>query len=414
MTTSDIDADHPFLDYENSIFPHLKELDKPTLAQLYQKIDHVNQTRRSLNAGAGAALFSGIALACISRPLTACCFGLVALACKTTALFFHKPPPYLILSIDGGGIRGMLPIQILAHIEEELGCKIGEVFDCITGTSIGGILALALAAPDPENPSKPKMGAKETAAFLEKEGPLVFEKTTLQSIKSIEGIRTPKYSNENLKKVLHDQFNETKIDEAVTDVLIPSYDLNKGKTAIFFHFKGQNTNQPFFMRDAGMATSAAPTYFPSYAVQDLNLVDGGLSANNPSLLAYMKAAGHIDPDRDIFILSLGTGEMKIKSIPAAESESYGMIQWLPMIFDIIFKSSQEMQTLQLKLLKQKAPLTVVRLQPTLQNASQEQLDNASPANIKSLKQIATKYFNDNLPWLQKDVIQPLRKYRLVS
>ncbi len=408
MSISEID------DYEKTIFPHLKELDKPSLTELYEKIDRVNEMRWGLNAG--TVVLTCAALAAITQPLLACTLGIVAIACKVTAVFFHKPPPYLILSMDGGGIRGMLPIQILSHIEEELGCKIGEVFDCIAGTSIGGILALSLAAPDPRNPSKPKFSAKELAAFIEKEGPVVFEKTTLQSIKSLEGIRTPKYLNENLKKLLQTQFGDTTIEESVTDILIPSYDLVKGKTILFFHFNGEKSNNPYLMRDVGIATAAAPIYFPSHSVQDLNLVDGGLSANNPSLLAYIKAAGHIDPNRDIFILSIGTGEMKIKAINAAESEHYGMIQWLPMIFDVIFKTTQEMLTLQFKLLKHvaKVPLTVVRIQPTLKRASQEQLDNATPENIASLKKIATKYFEENIGWLQRELIHPLRQYRVLS
>ncbi len=403
-----------FLDYEQSIFPHLKELDKPTLASLYKKIDQVRQIRWGLYAG--AAVLSGCALSYIFQPLIACKFAVTALACAITSLFFNKPPPYLILSIDGGGIRGMIPIQILAHIEEKLGCSIGEVFDCVAGTSIGGIIALTLTQPDPQNPSKPKYSAAAAAQFLEQAGPIVFEKSKMQSLKSLDGLRAPKFSNENLKRILNDRFSDTTIDEAVTDVLIPSYDLIKGKPAIFTHFKGQNTSNPCFMKDIGMATSAAPTYLPSYAFQGLNAVDGGLIANNPSLLAYMKAAGHIEPNRDIYILSIGTGEMMMQSITPQESENYGMIQWLPKILDLIFQSAQEMLTLQFKLLKHIGgiPLTLVRLQPTLSNPSQENLDNVYPDNIQALKQIATKYFEDNSSWLDQELIQPIKKYRLLT
>ena len=408
MSISEID------EYEVSIYPHLKELDKPSLNDLYQKINRVNKMRMGLNFA--TVILVGAALATITQPLTACGFGIAAIACKVTAIFFHKPPPYLILSIDGGGIRGMLPIQILSQIEEELGSKIGEVFDCIAGTSIGGILALSLAAPDPANPTKPKFSAQELAEFIEKQGPVVFEKTTLQSLKSLEGIRTPKYLNGNLKKLLEEQLGDTTIKEAVTDILVPSYDLVKGKTTPFFHFKEDKSSQPYLMRDVGVATAAAPIYFPSHPIQDLNLVDGALSANNPSLLAYMKAAGHIDPNRDIFILSMGTGEMKVKAINAFESKNYGMIQWIPLIFDVIFKTNEEMLSLQLKLLKHVAyvPLSVIRLQPTLESASQAELDNVTPANIQSLKRIAIQYFEENKARLRQELIDPLRKYRVRS
>jgi hypothetical protein len=311
----------------------------------------------------------------------------------------------------------MIPIQILALIEKEVGCKIGTLFDCISGTSIGGILALALTQPDPSNPTQPQRGALEALQIIEKEGPFIFEKTALQTFKSIQGVRTPKYPNANLKQVLNREFKDDKLNEAVTDVLIPSYDLIKGKPAIFFHFKGENTKKSLFMRDVGMGTAAAPTYFPSYAVQDdnhvLNLVDGGLIANNPALLAYMKAAGQIDPRRDIFILSIGTGQLSMKSIMPIQSEYYGMIQWLPMIFDLIFKSTQEMLTLQFKVIKYlgKVPLSLIRLQPELETASQEELDNGTPLNIQDLKRIATNYFNANHDSISQEIIEPLRKFR---
>ncbi len=413
MSISEVEVDHPYLDYDNSIFPHLRHLDEPTLTELYEKVDQVRAVRWGLQAGAGFATGLAIASAVSLNLLAAGSLAAVALTAYIASLYFHKPPPYLILSIDGGGIRGMIPITILAHIEEELGVPIGQIFDCIAGTSIGGILALALSQPDPNAPHQPKMTARDVAQFLKEKGPAVFERTTMQAIKSVDGVRTPKYTNDNLKQILVEQFGDTKLNEAITDVLTPSFDLNQGRPAVFFHFKGQDTKKPLLMRDVGLATAAAPIYFPSHTIDNLNLVDGGLVANNPALLAYMKAAGHIDPNRDIFILSIGTGLMPKKPIPSAESENYGMIQWLPLIFDLIFQSNQDVLTLQFKLIKYvgHAPVTLVRLQPTLHKASQEQLDNATPRNIEALQKIATKYFNQNLGWLQRDVIQPLKKYR---
>jgi predicted acylesterase/phospholipase RssA len=410
MSITEVESDHLFLNFD-----HHTNLDEPTLAGLYDRIEQVRQLRWGANACALTS--AAIALRCVyhHQIAAAACFGAMALASHVASRFFHKPSPYLILSIDGGGIRGMLPIQILAHIEEELGRPIGEVFDCIAGTSIGGIIALSLTHPDPENPTKPKMSAAQAAKFLEKEGPVVFERTTLQALKSIEGLRAPKYSNENLKQILDAQFGETRLNQAVTDVLIPSYDLSQGQSVVFFHFKDQPTQKKFLMKDIGMGTAAAPIYFPSYATEELNLVDGGLFANNPALLAYTKAKGHIDPSRDIFILSLGTGTMAKKPIPPAASEKYGMIQWLPKIFDLIFESGQEMLMLHFKQLKHDgAPVSLLRLQPLLHKASQEQLDNGSIKNIDSLKAIATKYFDDNVGWLQREFIQPLKKHRVTA
>ena len=167
------------------------------------------------------------------------------------------------------------------------------------------------------------------------------------------------------------------------------------------------------MQDVALATSAAPVYFPSYPLNNLNLVDGGLVANNPSLLALIQAKKAIDPRRDIFILSLGTGERALKSIPASQSMRYGMIQWVPLLFDLIFNSMHAVQLQGLKHIQETSSTAIsfLRLQPELLTKEQELLDNGSSKNIRDLKKIATNHFHKHHAQINKEIIEPLKKYR---
>jgi predicted acylesterase/phospholipase RssA len=399
MTVSEIGEDYEY------------DLSKPTLDDLYKQVEFAKNIQNIFLTTANCSIACALPAAFFLSPIAACSLVVIAAALTVSSTYFNKPPPYLILAIDGGGIRGMIPAQMLALIEKEVGVPIGKLFDCVAGTSIGGILALSLVQSDPNNPSLPKRTAAESAQFLEIEGPKVFERTRAQTVQSMDGVREPKYSNKNLSQAVEREFQTDTISNSITDVVITTYDLTSGKPFIFSHFK--NEKSPYLMKDISLGTAAAPIYFPSYPIQNLNLVDGGLVANNPSFIAFIKAKEHIDPNRDIFILSLGTGEMTLQAIPADESKKYGMIQWLPILFDVIFKSMQETQMLQLEHIKNtsQTSLSLLRLQPQLETKPQEKLDNASPQNIQQLKTIATNYFNQNHDQIDKEIIQPLKKYR---
>ncbi|CAM0117551.1 CBASS cGAMP-activated phospholipase [Rhabdochlamydiaceae symbiont of Dictyostelium giganteum] len=412
----EVEEEHPFLDLDQTIFPHFKNLVTPSLRELYERVERARQKKMIAYTLGSAAAVASCALLATATYLPIAPLALVAISCFMYGKIQHKPKPYLILSIDGGGIRGIIPAQMLAHIERMVGCRIGSLFDCITGTSIGGVLALTLALPDPQNPRYPKKSARDMVHFFLNSGPAVFSNTTYERIKGIEGVRGPKYSNESLKNLLTQEFGETRLSEAVTDVLVPSYDLAKGKPLIFCHFKDDKTKKSFLMRDVGLGTTAAPVYFPSHSIQDnghsLNLIDGGMIANNPSFLAFMKAAGHIEPGRDIFILSLGTGNATWKSISHEESKNFGAFQWLPMIFNLLFQTSEKMLTLHFKNMQYRdgKSFSMIRLQPSLDSPEQTVLDNTSRQNIINLNNIAIRYCAKNKEWIQKEIVEPLKKH----
>lgn len=202
-----------------------------------------------------------------------------------------------ILSIDGGGIKGVFPASFLSSIESTTGKKVTDYFDLIVGTSTGGIIAMGLG-----------MGysAQELLEFYEKLGPEVFNGSKVARF--LRSIGFSKYSNAPLQKALESKFGNRKLGESKNRLVIPSLNLESGEVHVY-----KTAHHERFKRDykesivgIGLATSAAPTYFPTHrSASGIPLVDGGLWANNPMGLAVVEAIG---------VLGWHTNELKVLSI----------------------------------------------------------------------------------------------------
>ena len=213
-----------------------------------------------------------------------------------------------ILSIDGGGIKGVFAATILAEFEEDIGKPLHKYFDLIAGTSTGGIIAIGLALEIP---------AKDILKFYEDEGPAIF----CQEYRGIRGWIAkkyhkakwlswgPKYPSEKLERALLKAFSDKKIGDAKTRLLIPAWHGKANKVYIYktAHSERLNTDYKETAVDAAMATAAAPTYFREHITKnDVGLVDGGVWANNPSALAVAEGIGTLGWKRDeIRLLSIG-------------------------------------------------------------------------------------------------------------
>ncbi|KRE48382.1 CBASS cGAMP-activated phospholipase [Paenibacillus sp. Soil724D2] len=221
---------------------------------------------------------------------------------------------YKILSIDGGGIKGLYSAIILQKMEEEYG-SIHKHFDLICGTSTGGIIALALAAGVP---------ASEIVRFYKEAGPKIFPykrkwMRKLHWLKQI-GIIS-KYSDKDLRSALTNVFGDMRIEDCKTNVLIPSVNITTGEPYVF-----KSDHNPLLTRDkkrllteVALATSAAPTYFPIVQLQTNKgveqFVDGGLVANNPSLLGIQEYLRFYKNDArysNFSLLSISTLHERIK------------------------------------------------------------------------------------------------------
>lgn len=248
---------------------------------------------------------------------------------------------FKILSIDGGGIRGIIPAKILSYLEEEAIKKDGEearlcdYFDLICGTSTGGIIAIGIALG---------MTAKDILKLYQENAKRIFpHKSLLQAfIKN-----KPFYGRETLQKLLAESFNsfdyqtnDTRIYHCKTRLCIPTYDLDKGEQHVFKtdHLPNYQRDCHIPVVDAALATAAAPVYFTphSFNFNDMNStnrndyinnVDGGVLANNPALLGLTEAVYCIGvPLENIEMLSLGTGTYNLKD--SMIDKKRGIRYWL--------------------------------------------------------------------------------------
>lgn len=259
-----------------------------------------------------------------------------------------------ILSIDGGGIRGIIPGVILDYLESQLqeldgkDARLADYFDVISGTSTGGLIVAMLSAPNKEN--RPLYAAKEIVPFYLENCPKIFPQTRglcAPAVKIIKVLTGPKYDGKYLHKLIEDKLGETKLHQTLTNVVIPAFDVSKLQPTIFSSYKVSTS--PVLdakLSDICIATSAAPTYFPGYYFrnkdaqgkwEDFNLIDGGVAANNPTLVAIsevtrkMKKEGQrLLPIYDrLLVISLGTGSSKNENKYTAKMASkWGATSWL--------------------------------------------------------------------------------------
>jgi uncharacterized protein len=244
-----------------------------------------------------------------------------------------------ILSIDGGGIRGIIPAMLLAEIERRTGESSAHLFDLVAGTSTGGIIALGLTIP--KCTGAPLCSAQRFVELYENEGPRIFSRSLARALFTLDSFTWRKYSSAGIESVLEDYFGESRLRDAVTDVLITSYEIEQ---RFPFFFKSRNararSDYDFPARHVARATSAAPTYFepmkiPTGTNSDYyTLIDGGVFANNPAACALVEARTVFE-DSNYLVVSLGTGSL-LRGVPSAIANHAGAALWAKPLLDIIF------------------------------------------------------------------------------
>ncbi len=293
-----------------------------------------------------------------------------------------------VLSIDGGGIRGLIPALVLAEIEKKTGKRIAEMFDLMAGNSAGGIVTLGLNVKNQNG--KPKFSANKISEFFTKDGPKVFEKSLWKRVRSGFGVTDEKYDHDNMITVLKKYMGEKKLKSSITNTLISSYDI-LNRHPQFFKSWSENYNN-HKMREVARATSAAPTYFEPIKLKvkgkNAVLVDGGVFVNNPAVSAYAEAIRLIKegklPEKPILVISLGTGELT-RRITYQEAKDWGLIQWVKPILDVVFDGVSDAVDYQLDLILGKERF--YRFQTRLVEGFDD-FDDASNTNINTLIRLA--------------------------
>jgi len=288
-----------------------------------------------------------------------------------------------ILSIDGGGIRGIIPAMLLAEIEQQTEKKISQMFDLIAGTSTGGILALGLCAPNAEG--KPAYPAQQLVAFYETRGREIFDRSFWRGVSTVGGLADERYPAAPLEGILREYFGETTLGAALADVLISSYDLEAREPFFFKSWREETRGVP--MRSAARATSAAPTYFEPFPLRigdrQVTLVDGGVFLNNPAVSAYAEARRRWPDETDLLVVSMGTGQ-HTRPIHYAQVRDWGLVEWAVPLLHVVFDGVSSAVDYQLR---QILDAKFFRFQTDL-NRALDDMDNASRSNIEALKEEA--------------------------
>lgn len=304
-----------------------------------------------------------------------------------------------ILSIDGGGIRGLIPAMVLAEIEKRTGRPVARLFHLIAGTSTGGLLALGLTKPNAEG--KPEFSANDLVKLYEEYGDQIFSRSCWYRITSLGHLADYKYPSEGMKRVFAQYFGAARLKGALSDVLLTAYEI---EIRCPFFFRSSRAREipgyDYPLQEVALATTAAPTYFGPCKIyvgtspQYYALIDGGVYANNPAMCAYVEARS-THPDDDILLVSLGTGEQKIP-LPYDEVEKWGLASWVRPLLNVVFDGVSDTVDYQLRSLLPPVKPGVpqyYRLQPEMKKESK--LDDVSTENIKQLKRRAQALIQAN-------------------
>ena len=295
-----------------------------------------------------------------------------------------------ILSIDGGGIRGVIPACILNEIEKRKNKPVAEMFDLIAGTSTGGILAVCLTAPDANK--KPKYSALDIVGLYEKEGGKIFSKSPWKSVMSLGNLIDEKYSHKGIEEVLKNYLGESRLTDCVTEVIVTSYE-TEGRFPYFFKSMKakKEPGHNFYLREVARATSAAPTYFEAAKLgaeaprEYYSLIDGGVYANNPAMCGYVEVIKKFGTKDDILLVSIGTGELT-RQISYGDVKNWGLLEWARPLLNVVFDGVSDTVDYQLKQLlpDMDGKKRYFRFQTRL-DIGNDNMDDASHTNIRALK-----------------------------
>ena len=280
---------------------------------------------------------------------------------------------YRILSIDGGGIRGLIPATVLLQVEKLIQAKhgdqakIGDYFDFIAGTSTGGILACLFLCPDltaqKAGQKKARYSAADAVAFYRENGDKIFDISTWQKIRSLKGLADEKYSAKALENIILQKIGDLQLKDLIKPCLITGYDMRLNRPRFFTQQDADDAAQNYLVRDVMRSTSAAPTFFEPALPETLDgiknetpVVDGGVFANNPTACALVEALvkgyGNTKsapgvPIENIVVLSLGTGR-KPKTYKFEECKDWGKISWVLPLLEILMEGVSQTVDYQMK------------------------------------------------------------------
>lgn len=313
-----------------------------------------------------------------------------------------------ILSLDGGGIKGLIPAQVLVELEHRLQkesgrpeARVSDFFDFFAGTSTGGILTSLCLIPSEEDPARARYSAEDVVQLYEECGNCVFRSSLWQRLSSGGGFLYQKFDATGIEQAFLRYFGETRLKDLVKPCLITAFDIQRGKPHFFTqHDAKKREGHDFFVRDVARATSSAPTFFEVPLIRnDLGeafpMIDGGVFANNPGLCAYAEVIDMFEhvTARDMVVLSLGTGRTRLQ-MDYEQVKSYGIVRWAAPLAEIMVTSVSEIVDYQLEKIFGAAGVRdqYLRIEPVLEETGlpTRYIDDASAENVAALKELGRR------------------------
>ncbi|HEY9909144.1 MAG TPA: patatin-like phospholipase family protein [Thermosynechococcaceae cyanobacterium] len=318
---------------------------------------------------------------------------------------------YRILSLSGGGVRGLMTAIWLNRLEQKLGSPLHQHFDLIAGTSTGAIIACALAVGK---------STEEIVQLYRDRGREIFPPQPKQFFSRVtrvfsQGVDAPRYDGQGLEKVLRDEFKDDRFESLKVHTLITSYDLLHREALVLKTNKPEH--QPLLVWQVAKASASAPVYFPAQlltlAGEPIAVIDGGVVANNPTACAIAEAVrlnSGLAPEAqtslaEFVVASFGTGEIT-QPITVRQSQEWGALGWVIPLIDVLFDGSADSVDYIARQLLEEA--NYFRFQTPVREANPA-IDDASPKNIADLTRIAERYLDDEADALLDRLVQALQK-----
>jgi patatin-like phospholipase/acyl hydrolase len=341
-----------------------------------------------------------------------------------------EPKKMRMLSIDGGGIRGLIPAVVLAEVERIIQdrqgphARIADVFDLVAGTSIGGMIGGLLLLPERsedgsevEHP-RPATSAQDVVDFLLEFGPGIFTSSLVERFKRLGGLIDEQYSSAGFHTALDSGLglpgSELMLSQLLRPTVITTYNASTGAP---YFFKQHRAAEPgardFSLRDVALATSAAPLGFEPVDVRSSRdhfgaCVDGGVYANNPTMCGYAEAHGYFGHSaKDIAILSIGTGAAR-QTYEYEKMRNWGAIRWMGPLVEMVRSSSSSAVDYQIRQIfdtfgDDVAERQYLRLQADLgrESSATKKMSNVGRPNLDRLVDIGRELVHANRTELER-------------
>lgn len=307
---------------------------------------------------------------------------------------------FRILSIDGGGLRGMVPLMVLEKIEKETGKRIYEMFDMVVGTSTGGIIVCGVLAS--EDGKTPKLTLSQLMNLYRSKASEIFpyRKGPRKWFRFVRSFFRPKFKADGLDKNLSEYFADLCLSDMLCQGIITAYDVKNNEVVMFKSRKSDEGGFDAFLKDVCRATSAAPTYLPAYEMKfsgrDRVLVDGGVYVNNPTMAAVADAVKCGVNLSDIEVLSLGTGnhiERREKAI------KWGIRKWARPITDVMMDGNSSAVSYECDYMLDKH----IRVQVRIPNEDMKEMDDSRESTLNYIAGLVNTQVLDN-PTMWKKII----------